>query len=123
MDTLDNDDFAASVFTRETALHSKQREAASGEDEKREMVAKAILHCFDTDHSNDIDALEFHEGMRMIAHDMERFARVCVWSRGWWMGGRAGGWRVGGRRVASVTEWVSEPARDSMGSGCWWSST
>ncbi len=74
MDKLDNDDFAAAVFTKETALHSKQREA-SGEDEKREIVAKGIVHYFDTDHSNDIDALEFHEGMRMMSHDMDRFAR------------------------------------------------
>ncbi len=88
MDKLDHDDFAASVFTKETALHSRHRKAV-GEDEKREIVTKGMFHYFDNDHSNEIDALEFAEGIRMMAQDAKRFAEVpCV-------GGWVGGWAVG----------------------------
>ncbi len=102
MDKLDNDAFAAAVFTHETELRVKQREA-SGEDEKREIAAKGMFHYFDDDHSNDIDAREFAEGMRKMAHDMERFARVCFV---FWSSREAtDGWVcacVGGRRVSGA---------------------
>ena len=82
MDKLENDDFANAVFTKETALQSKHRKAVS-EEEKKDIVTKGMFHYFDNDHSNEIDAFEFAQGIRMLAQDAKRFAEVrrhSTWS-------------------------------------------
>ena len=74
MDKLDNDDFAAQVFERETALQSAHRNKVS-EEEKKSIVTKGMFHYFDGDHSNEIDAVEFAQGIRLMAQDARRIAR------------------------------------------------
>mgnify|MGYP000394775072 CR=1 FL=1 len=74
MDKLDNDEFAAEVFTKEAALQSEHRKTVS-DDEKQQFVANAMFHYFDKDHSDEIDAVEFGQGITMLVRDAERTSR------------------------------------------------
>ena len=73
MDKLDNDDFAASVFTKEAALQTEHRQTVDAEERKK-IVTLGMFHYFDKDHSREIDKIEFRQGIEMLIRDARRTA-------------------------------------------------
>ena len=76
MDRLNNDAFGNDVFTKETALHSKQRAAITDTAEVNKIFTRGMFHYFDNDHSHEIDLEEFLTGIRILADDARNLAYV-----------------------------------------------